>query len=495
VSVAATVEQVLFDQSVQMPLDQLKPYPKNPRVGNVEAIRESIRENGLFYPLVVDDRNEQVLSGNHTLKALVEEGWQTVPVLRVKVDDDAHAARIVLAANRTNDLATYNTDLLAEVLKGLDAPVGTGYSQDDYDRLLEAVVDSSAEDIDAVLRPPITITKQEEADFDGLRVDGGGAAGPLDGDEDDEPDSGEDPEDLRDELGELQGILQLREDMTFASSNYYGIPDLNPGGLLKSLADISPIDTWAGEEATPDDGKTWWIWNYGVAPRKGLPMDRAILCFYTYDTYFEGWWNEPAFYTAKAINAGVKYVVVPDYSFYSDMACATWVFNQYRAQWLGRYFQEAGMTVIPRLQFSNDKKDSASLDFCMAGIPKNTGVLAFCSHNSNTKEEEDIDAHNLTKCLEALTPKSLLVYGGGPAKRLIEAVDPVGKGLVGDVVRVDNYAAKRRGVVYDKKEGLKARYKDKKRVGRDRTSTEDDKAALVAKKDVKPDDDADDATL
>lgn len=470
-------------------------YKKNPRVGNVEAIRESLRENGQFQPLILDRRSDEILSGNHTWMAAKAEGWTDIDVVYVDVRDDAHAAKIILAANRTADLATYNTELLAEVLKGLDGPVGTGYSQDDYDRLLDAVLESNMDDIDAVLRPSITITKQEEADFDGADVGGAGAVGPSDAlaaeDDEDTGVSGDDGhEDLRDELGELQGLLQLRDDATFPSTNYYGIPDLNPNGLLKSITDITPIDTWAGEEATPDDGKTWWIWNYGVAPKKGLPMDRAILCFYTYDTYFEGWWNEPAFYTAKVLNAGVKYVVVPDFSFYSDMACATWVFNTYRAQWLGRYFQEAGLTVIPRLQFAIDKKDSVSLDFCMAGIPKNTPVLASCMHNMRTDEEFDAQVHNWRKCLEALTPQVSLVYGGNPAQRVIDAVNPVKHGLCGQVIRVDNYAAKRRGIVYDKKEGLAARNKDKKRIERDKGSSDDDKG-----KQQPVDDGGDDTTL
>jgi hypothetical protein len=67
--------------------------------------------------------------------------------------------------------------------------------------------------------------------------------------------------------------------------------------------------------------------------------------------------------------------------------------------------------------------------------------------------------------MEKIQPKTLLVYGGNPALRLIESTDLVAKGLCEEVVHVYNYAHKRRGVVYDKKEGLAA--KDKKRLARD----------------------------
>lgn len=455
---------MLDELMVDAPIDSLILYPGNPRKGNIQAIRESLRENGQFRPLIVQESTRFVLDGNHSLQAAAAEGWKTVKVVFVDVDEK-QAKRIVLVANRTADLATYDADLLAEVLKGLDSPVGTGYSQQDYDALLEAIGDSDMPQVEDIIRPPMSI--QSGADND--TFDSPGSAPPP---EDDAP--GGTPEEPDDEmmnnvLGELQGILQLKEDMQFTGSNYYRIPDLKKSMLVDKLP--MPVDTWAGQEATPDDGKTHWVWNYGVAAFKGLPTDRAILCFFTYDTYFEGFWDQPAFYTAKMINAGIKMAIVPDYSFYTDMAVATWVWNSFRAQWLGRYFQEAGIKVIPRLQFAIDKKDSASLDFCMMGIPKNPPTLASSVQNMNSPEEFDVQVHNARKCLEALQPAQWLVYGGNPAGRMIEALKPVEAGLVGEVVHVQNYAAKRRGVVFDKKEGLKGmKAKDKARFKRDKTS-------------------------
>lgn len=471
----STAEKIITEQSVEIDIDTVKPYRKNPRVGNVAAIQDSLRENGQFRPIVVNKRTGEILGGNHTWKAAKAEGWKKVSAVYVDVDDDA-AARIVLADNRTNDLATYNADLLAEVLAGLDAPTGTGYSQEDYDSLVKAVATQSTPEITDILRPAPIPAQVDDGGF----VPSDNGAPPVLGNpeasfSDDDgissdlptpPKVDDGPEDLRDELGELQGILQLKEDMIFKGTNYYEIPDLVPSRLVQKLP--TPLDTWAGEEATPDDGKTWWIWNYGVAPRKGLPMDRAILCFYTYDTYFESFWENPAFMTAKVINAGIKYAIVPDYSFYTEMTTATWIFNTMRAQWIGRYFQEAGIQVIPRIQFAIDKIPSASLDFNVFGIPKNAPVVAKCSHNTSDKDEFKADAYGLTKSLEKIQPKQLLMYGGNPALRLLEEVKPVERGLCDEVVHVYNYAHKRRGVVFDKKEGLAARKKDKTRDKRDK---------------------------
>jgi DNA modification methylase len=61
-----------------------------------------------------------------------------VPVYWVDVDD-ATARRIMLADNRTNDLATYDDEVLAELLEAAAADddlLGTGYDGDDLDDLL-----------------------------------------------------------------------------------------------------------------------------------------------------------------------------------------------------------------------------------------------------------------------------------------------------------------------------------------------------------------------
>jgi hypothetical protein len=472
-------EKILTENTETVDIDSLKPYRKNPRVGDVKAIADSLEKNGQFRPVVVQRSTGEILGGNHTWKAARSLGWKKISVVFVDVDDTA-AKRIVLADNRTNDLATYDTAILQDIISGLPDPSkGTGYDDNAVASLLEGMQQQNQQMVEDVLRPPITTSPLLDTEFG--ESDNSVGSGKWDSsgfsDEDFDVTSSsvfgkqddDDIETLDDELGELQGILQLKEDMVFASDNYYDIPVLAKSMLLDKLPD--PLDTWGGKDATPDDGVTTWLWNYGVASKSELPMDRAILCFYTYDTYFETFWENPGFMTAKMLNAGIKTAVVPDFSYYSDMSCATWIMNQFRAQWLGRYFQEAGIKVIPRIQFAIDAPNSRSLDFNTMGIPKGSPIVAKSTQNSNSKEEFDLEVAGLRVSLEKVEAKTLLMYGGGPAKRVIEALDPVGKGLVENVVRLDNYAAKRRGVVYDKKEGLAAKNKDKKRMARDKAET------------------------
>lgn len=119
---------------------ELHTYHRNPRRGDVEAIRASLAVNGQYRPLVVNrgthtGRPAEVLAGNHTLMAAREAGWPDVAVCWVDVDDD-HAGRIVAADNRTADLGDYDNAALAALLGELPDLAGTGYTDADLAALL-----------------------------------------------------------------------------------------------------------------------------------------------------------------------------------------------------------------------------------------------------------------------------------------------------------------------------------------------------------------------
>jgi site-specific DNA-methyltransferase (adenine-specific) len=117
-----------------VPVTSLRSYPGNPRRSDVEAIRESIRQHGIYRHIVVNRRDSTVLAGNHLLEAAEAEGYLEVPVSYVDVDEE-EAARIVLVDNRLSDLGSYDeVDLLA-LINRLPDLSGTGYSQDDLDAL------------------------------------------------------------------------------------------------------------------------------------------------------------------------------------------------------------------------------------------------------------------------------------------------------------------------------------------------------------------------
>jgi ParB-like chromosome segregation protein Spo0J len=128
-----------------VPLTGLEHYPGNPRRGNVQEIRASLRRLGQYRALVVrcDGTSRVILAGNHTYKAMLAEGWSTARAELIECSDD-EARRINVADNRIGELPDpetgerYDRDALAESLAYLDGDFeGTGWTADDLAALYD----------------------------------------------------------------------------------------------------------------------------------------------------------------------------------------------------------------------------------------------------------------------------------------------------------------------------------------------------------------------
>ncbi len=129
----------------------LSPHPDNPREGDIGAIVTSIEANGWFGTIVAQTTTGHVLAGNHRLIAAQHLGMETVPVFWADVDDQT-ARRILLADNRTADLATYDVNALAELLEQTATAgdlMGTGYEGEDIDMILRQAQNPPMDFMDA----------------------------------------------------------------------------------------------------------------------------------------------------------------------------------------------------------------------------------------------------------------------------------------------------------------------------------------------------------
>ena len=131
--------RIINEELESVALAKLKPHPRNPRQGDVGAIHQSIEANGFYGAVVAQKSTGHVLAGNHRLLAAKHANAEEVPVMWVDVDD-ATALRILLADNRTNDLASYDegalADLLTSIMQDEGTLDGTGYDGDALDELL-----------------------------------------------------------------------------------------------------------------------------------------------------------------------------------------------------------------------------------------------------------------------------------------------------------------------------------------------------------------------
>ncbi len=128
-----------FDPAIV--LADVKEHPQNPRRGNDEAVAESIRANGFYGGIVVQKSTGLVIAGNTRYRVAVKDGAESIPGFWLDVDDDT-ATRIMLADNRTSDVATYDDRVLAQMLSDLrdsnDGLTGTLFSDAEVESLVRS---------------------------------------------------------------------------------------------------------------------------------------------------------------------------------------------------------------------------------------------------------------------------------------------------------------------------------------------------------------------
>ena len=109
----------------QRPIDEVHPYPDNPRditPDAVQAVADSISAYGWQQPIVVD-REGVVIAGHTRLAAASKLGLDLVPVTVADLDEnEARAYR--LADNRVGEYAAWDIDKLLGELDSDDLPAG-----------------------------------------------------------------------------------------------------------------------------------------------------------------------------------------------------------------------------------------------------------------------------------------------------------------------------------------------------------------------------------
>jgi len=134
-------------------------WPENARKHgpvNHEAIKQSLTAFGQAEPLIVQAGTNRVIGGNGRLAAMRELGWAECDVVFLDLDD-AKAAALGVALNRTGELAEWNDETLAKILTEIDARgelATVGFDQDDLTELLARVSnDALGADLDEIPEP------------------------------------------------------------------------------------------------------------------------------------------------------------------------------------------------------------------------------------------------------------------------------------------------------------------------------------------------------
>lgn len=106
-----------------VPLDDLRPYPGNPRkisAKGLEKLKRSLQEFGFINPIIAQRNTGMIIAGHQRYKAAKALGIKEVPVLWWDTDDET-AKAYCIADNKLAEESEWDFTPLADLLSELDS--------------------------------------------------------------------------------------------------------------------------------------------------------------------------------------------------------------------------------------------------------------------------------------------------------------------------------------------------------------------------------------
>lgn len=203
--------------------------------------------------------------------------------------------------------------------------------------------------------------------------------------------------------GELEGVRTLKNWVHFESDLPWGFPQIKPDKILMDIPEN--LQVWVGPKhqyVNPD----YFMYQWDSDSIKGLDLHKTMIAFYVDDWRFDNFWYDPAEYTGKLLNSEVMAVVMPNFSVAPGDPLIVRMWQRYRALFLGRYFQEAGIPIIPDIPIWSGDEDNEML---IIGIPENVPI-AVQMHTKMTDDKWLKKVSNLRWIMDKLNPIKVIIY-------------------------------------------------------------------------------------
>lgn len=345
----------------------LTPDPENVRQHdrrNIQAIINSLRRFGQQKPIVID-RNSVVVAGNGTLQAAKELGWTTIMAVRTELEGDA-AKAFAIADNRTAELADWDGPALYEAIKALkfsEPEIASVLEFDDKELERLAGITLSEHDTDA-----------EEAEL----------------------------------VGGDRSIYDLKPQVLFPSSDDMGFPDLKPD-MIAELPD--KMGLWFAEYTLEAD---MMVANHQAGrSTKDAPHERCVLVHYVRDEKLEPIWTNIVDYTIDLVRTKWYAVGGVNLSTHDSLTTIESLWQIWRKRWMERYWQEAGIKVVPDIDFCDDR----TLDYIVRGLPERPNSACIQLQTGHNKDNIQFIHRAYQTVFSRCVPKRLLIYGANKANQ------------------------------------------------------------------------------
>ena len=228
-----------------------------------------------------------------------------------------------------------------------------------------------------------------------------------------------DPLDVESEDGEkveTHGIHAFNEEAIFEGDNLWDIPDLREDRLVTELPDN--LGMWLG---TPGETAIDKVVNQNTIYRTAFNPEwakDAFMCFYEEDESFERVWIDAVAMVEKYYKMGWKGIVAPDFTIYDGDPAAIRLYNVYRNRWCARYWQEAGLNIIPNLGMPSPMMAREKYAWYHAGMPRSAPVVAVqCRSEMRKSDRREKFAQGMKLAMEDFQPEQCIIYGGEEARK------------------------------------------------------------------------------
>ena len=151
--------------------------------------------------------------------------------------------------------------------------------------------------------------------------------------------------------------------------------------------------------------KEWIPFNYVLTCKE--PQEKGVH-FFLDDYQFERVWNNIDKYTE--VLQRFKAVMSPDFSMFTVNPKALQIYQHFRKHFIGAYWQVNGLTVIPTINWADEK----SFKWCFDGEPTNSVVAISTVGSMNSKANKEGFYKGYEEMKKQLQPKKVMCYGTVP---------------------------------------------------------------------------------
>lgn len=124
--------------------------------------------------------------------------------------------------------------------------------------------------------------------------------------------------------------------------------------------------------------------------------------FFLDDYRFENVYRNPEQSIARL--SQYSFLLTPDFSMYADMMTWRQIESVAHSRWVGAYWQEQGLSVIPTISWSTKE----SFEYCFDGVEKNS-IVAIGMIGCKRNKREFLLGYE--KMLERIEPSHIICYG------------------------------------------------------------------------------------